>query len=482
MSVRVWFGLMMRLGMVLAAALCASPALGADWLYYIGGRDTAGGAPTTDVYYTQVLAGGAISGSWTSAVPIPAPAAEVAAQSVGGDVFIIFGGGCATCGGGCINDVYFATVNPSNGSIAGWTSTAPLPQNGYQPRSAKSAGNWVYVVGLNTGDCWSGQHTPGVGISGWTSQPAPPAPGGEHNLAGDGANLFVYSGWSLGTACYGTSISGGAMGGWSITAPLAANLFASTMATAGGYLYIFGGGGSGSSDIYSAQITGPALAGWNSVGQLPNAMFEHDVVFHQPTGYFFEVAGCGPGCACSGGFQNDCWSAQMIAGGNVSGWSTQTALPIARAEGAAVIVDSVLTTTPTPTNTPSRTRTPTRTRTPVNVGNTPIPTPTCPSAYASATPPFLLVDKNVFNPDVEYLQIIWAVKDAGQVQVSIFNSAGEFIRRLELGTCGLGGELYHTVWDGKNFQDKVVSGNVYILRLVTLGAKDAIVRRVAVQR
>ncbi len=94
----------------------------------------------------------------------------------------------------------------------------------------------------------------------------------------------------------------------------------------------------------------------------------------------------------------------------------------------------------------------------------------------------MLVDKNVFDPEIEYLQIVWAVADAGNVQVSIFNSAGEFIRRLELGRCGAGGQLYHAVWDGKNFQDRLVSSNVYVLRMATLGAKDAIVRRVAVQR
>ena len=254
------------------------------------------------------------------------------------------------------------------------------------------------------------------------------------------------------------------------------------MVACGSYVYVIGGEGSSFAmpDVYVAQPVGGAISLWTSTSAVPVGVQEHAVVAVDQCGTccLYVLGGCNSGW---GSNSSDVYSAPVLGGGLLGGWTSTTALPVGMAElSAAWWQDppcSVQTFTVTPTRTPSRTRTPT----PAAPQLTNTKTPTCAIPVGSVTPPFLLVNRNVFDPEIEPLQVIWAVADPSAVQVQIFDSAGEFVRQLAFQSCG-SALVFRVLWDGRNYQDRLVSGNVYVLRLVSLGNRDAIERRVAVVR
>ena len=461
------------LSLALAVVWFAHPAAAAD-LY--------AGQASSGAVYTAPVTGPGVLGAWSSTSARPGAISEFWWCFVAGYVYQVAGNSNSSC----------YSAQDLGGGLSGWSSQTAFPTTCYNPVTVTdTSGAYLYEAsGASPSGCGGlttsySASISGGAIGGWNPSSVFPSGRIEHACATDGSYMYVMGGLGAGCAAlsdvYSASIGSGAIGTWNTQTPLPAGRSYLQAVACGGYLYVIGGGSwtTPAADVWSAPITGGGTVGaWTSQSPLPVATGELGLGFI--SGYIYVAGGWTPSLTSA------VYSAQTLAGGGLSAWTSQNPLPFSEMEagiGPIEVCAVVATPTVTPTHTPSRTRTPTRTPTTTMASvNTPVPTPTCPLAYASATPPFLLVDKNVFNPDAEYLQIVWAVKDAGQVQVSIFNSAGEFIRRLDLGTCGAGGQLYHAVWDGKNFQDKLVSGNVYILRLVTLGAPDAIVRRVAVQR
>jgi hypothetical protein len=245
------------------------------------------------------------------------------------------------------------------------------------------------------------------------------------------------------------------------------------MALESGGVYVVGGasGGPPVDWVVYSPATGGALSGWTSTTPLPIPQVEHAVVSYG--GYLYSIGGWTASTGC-GTFLSDVYAGQA-SGSGIVGWSSTSPLPIAPGESSAVVVD--FTVPASPTVTPTRTRTPTPP--PSSGAPSATPSPTCVLPFASVTPPYLLVDRNVFSPDDESLQVVWAVADADLVQIRIYDAAGEFVRQLALTPCTATG-VYRAIWDGRNYMDRTVAGGVYIVRLVQLGAKQAIVARVCV--
>ena len=78
----------------------------------------------------------------------------------------------------------------------------------------------------------------------------------------------------------------------------------------------------------------------------------------------------------------------------------------------------------------------------------------------------LLIDKNIFNPDVgETVEITWSVLGPGKASLVVYNTAGELVKKLaERNISGRG--ISETVaWDGRNDVGDLVASGVYVIHL-----------------
>ncbi|HEY5039931.1 MAG TPA: hypothetical protein VIJ93_12745, partial [bacterium] len=100
--------------------------------------------------------------------------------------------------------------------------------------------------------------------------------------------------------------------------------------------------------------------------------------------------------------------------------------------------------------------TPTPTDTPCGFpGNTCTPTATPFDAF--------YVSKNIFIAGQESVSIFVAFPESGDYNLSIYNSAGEFIKNLVPPQQVNGGFVNHYIWDGTNrYSEKCASG-VYLI-------------------
>ncbi|MDD2331703.1 MAG: T9SS type A sorting domain-containing protein, partial [Candidatus Cloacimonetes bacterium] len=69
---------------------------------------------------------------------------------------------------------------------------------------------------------------------------------------------------------------------------------------------------------------------------------------------------------------------------------------------------------------------------------------------------------NPFNPQTN---IRYSLKDAGQVQIEIFNLKGQKIRSFSNNHATAG--FYSQMWDGKDTQGQVVGSGIYFYRMTS---------------
>jgi len=450
-------------GLTLAALLAAAPAH-AQYVYVLGG----GGSGSVDVYMSQFLGGGSLA-TWQSCTPLPVLVKETWAATDGAYLYVFYGVG----GSGQLSDCYSAPIQ-GGGTLGAWSSQAAMPQAYYQPCVVFAAG-WLYHLGGWVSgpltDVNSSSASGGV-LSGWNTQTALPVGVAEHAACTDGSYAYLCGNYGSGSGTnlvISAPIAGGSVGAWTYQTVLPGISWAGTVVATGGYLYYAGGTPNFGTGVYSAQSIAGNVGGWSSQNPLPVTQYETAMV---TDGSYLYITGGYPSTS-------DCYSAPITGGGSIGGWVSQPAFPVGRGEHSIAAVVAVVSNTPTPSFTPTRTRTPTRT--PTSAAATFVPTPTCAIPIGTVVAPYLLVDKNSFTPGEEFLQVVWAVKDSSSVQVGIFDSAGEKVKDLAIESCR-SGTLYRAVWDGRNYLDRLVTGNIYVIRLVILGDKQPIERRIAVLR
>jgi len=470
------------------SVLLAIGELRAASYVYVAGGDTTGVCQnsTSTVWYAQVLPGGTL-GAWISAAPLPTPVGEHFLVSAGNSLYA--GAGCASSLFTIVSSVYYATVS-TVGSISAWTSTTAQPNTYYQPSVVTDAsGSFLYsTAGGCITDTWSAPISGGA-LGSWTSQTPHPTGPFEQSACQVGGSLFVLV-QAIGGTCsasfWSAPVAGGVIGPWT-TQPSPPQVYqAAQMVGCGSYIWVIGGTIPGqSSDVYVGTVSGGSVTSWSSVSPLPTPEAEHSAVIAD--GYIFSIAGWNPAPAVS-----SVYSAQILPGGALSSWTSVTALPSPRLELAAAAVCFDCQGTPVacnqcapgtacPSDTVTRTATVTRSPT---LTQPPTSTPTCVIALPNVAYPYMVTDRNVFDPERENLGVLWGVSAEVNAHVAIHNAAGEFVRDLSWSVC-IGREVFLGAWDGRNFLGKTVASGVYVVVLRQRGpgyVPKPVLLRIAVLR
>ncbi len=165
--------------------------------------------------------------------------------------------------------------------------------------------------------------------------------------------------------------------------------------------------------------------------------------------------------------------------GTPTGTNTPTP-PFTPTTTATATATSTITPTTTSTNTPTSTFTPTTTATPtssatqtltptVTLSPTQTLTPTI-TETPTATIPFadsFYVDKNLFNPSQGGVSILIGYSQyPGPYSLSIYNTAGEFVKDLVPMQTATQPITYANAWDGTNYSGSKCADGVYLIYLV----------------
>ena len=541
---------MIRTGTLLAAILlCAASSPYATSYLYVWGNGPSGNVTV----YMAPITGPGVIGAWGVQTNYPVAMKEPYGFTDATHLYS-FGGGT---GAGVIADVYTSPLG-GGGTLGAWTTQTALPAPRYQIVTLTDGAGFAYAMGGSTSGCCSGTNNcwsaavAGGAVGAWSVQTNLPGALAEHGGAYSGGYLFIAGGWNGGSpsnAVWSASAAGGVVGAWNAQANLANPTTYLWLSACCGCLYSVAGlvGGGGTNNVYYAWPSNGTISAWNATTSLPISVYESAAVCVD--GYLYEVGGCPCSTAAV-------YSAQILGGGGLGAWSSQTALPVVMAE---VGIASWTTGTPTPcaaagsptnsftstrtgtvsettspTATSSRTGTATETHT-ITQGQpswtytatrtlsgsptptlpaspTPTFTPVPPSATVTATivpptatptlapswtstqiavpppptatptfpspPPFFWVNQNAIGPG-ESVEITWAVAETGPVQITAFNSAGEFVRSLVSANSNAM-TAYTIKWDGTSDRGEPVSSNIYLLRMTA--SKFLQIRRLGIQR
>jgi N-acetylneuraminic acid mutarotase len=167
-----------------------SAAVWSNTIYIVGGTDNINFY--SNVYSATIQTNGSLS-AWNAVTSLPA-AVVGQAEAVNGVLYVI---------GGSINQdsqvtaaVYYSKIN-GDGSLAGWSQTAPLPQ-ALTGLGAIAAGGYVFFIGgwnsVPTNGFFAAIARGGGSLGPWTS--GTPLPAALYNLgtAVTGSNIFVSGG------------------------------------------------------------------------------------------------------------------------------------------------------------------------------------------------------------------------------------------------------------------------------------------------
>ena len=135
----------------------ASSVVNRNYIYIIGGMDSLNKLHN-EVYRAPINGDGSI-GTWALVSTLPkanALSAAVAFDGTNADTLYVLGGATSLISN--TSDVYFADVNPADGTLSAWsTSTGVLPE-AFSSHAAVQANGVIYVVGGNSGG-FAGQQT-----------------------------------------------------------------------------------------------------------------------------------------------------------------------------------------------------------------------------------------------------------------------------------------------------------------------------------
>jgi hypothetical protein len=122
-----------------------------------------------------------------------------------------------------------------------------------------------------------------------------------------------------------------------------------------------------------------------------------------------------------------------------------------------------LTQTPTPTVTLTATASFTKTFTPT-ITDTPTITAS-PTETPTPGPDVFYISKNAISPSSGPVSIYISYPEAGHYEMKIYNSAGEFINNLGLGS-PTGGTAHSYIWRGQNQAGQNCASGIYIIYYV----------------
>ncbi|MDB5182176.1 MAG: hypothetical protein JWP13_939, partial [Candidatus Saccharibacteria bacterium] len=287
---------------------------------------------------------GASVGSWTtSANTFTGNREKAGTIAYGGYLYIM--GGSQRSPAVDYNNVQYAQINSSNGSLGAWQTTTNLPAtytdltdnigvyNGYLyiiggVGPSATANTWYIPINANgsLGSTWT------AGTPLW------------QNLAG--AGTFAYRGFmyvlggtdgfpgQCNTAClntvrYASLNADGSLGAWTSTTSFATGRYWGRAIAHNGYIYIVGGAGSGGflNSVEYAPINADGTLGtWRATTGFTSGRYGHVSYIYR--GYIYVMGGWIGGTGV--GYMNDVQYAQVNADGTVGDWETTTTFATGR--------------------------------------------------------------------------------------------------------------------------------------------------------
>jgi len=254
------------------------------FLYQTGGSsNTRGPADGTNVFYSQLEAGGTV-GTWKATTSLPAAILDHAGVAANGFIYVLGGDSYSAQTGEVVSSaVYYAKTN-SNGSLGAWQTANALPYPAYL-LSASVWNNTIYIAGGTDNEnfyntVYSATIQTNGSLSAWTAQASLPVAVVGQAQTANGA-LYVIGGSidedsEVTATVYFSKINAdGSLAGWIQTAALPQPAFSLGAVAAGGLVYAIGGWNSVPANIFSiaAVSGGGALNAWTAGTNLPVALY-----------------------------------------------------------------------------------------------------------------------------------------------------------------------------------------------------------------
>ena len=337
----------------------------ANYIYLIGGQ-SANESERGTVLYAKidnnnniVAINGSSTGDWTISPSTISPVRR-RGMAFGYNGYLYALAGYNSSGGGSLQDLLYAKINVSDGSIAPFTTSTVTVTARWDLRGVVNNG-YVYAIGGCSTGAPPASCTTMTGTvqtfqlyNNYSGSPKSYAAGSQFATDRYGSSSTVLNGYiyvaggcvTTATDCttatnsvqYAPLNADGTIGTWAAAANLPTALAWGQLETAGGSLYYVGGQTGGSNNgvqaIYWATPSAGSIASWSSAtNELPAGRTQHGATVWNNRIYV--VGGNGPtGVATSTVYV----SPQLSAGGNIaSAWSTtSTNFNVARSGATAI--------------------------------------------------------------------------------------------------------------------------------------------------
>lgn len=261
-----------------------------NYIYQVGGSNSQYGS-SLEVNYAHINSDGSVA-TWVATTPLPNAVYDSAAAVYNGYIYVV--GGAANGGNGSSSTVYYAPLN-NDGTVGSWNTTTSLPQQ-LVGHSAVVNGGYIYAVA------------------------------GTDTTAGFSNKIY-----------YAPLNNDGTVGSWVVGATLPDYSFEGVAAVYNDHIYVTGGLGNGFNQVTSVYIASLNIDGSISSGQisgnaLPAGVVEGSAVANN--GYMY-ILGGGDNFNVEG---DAIYYAQINNDGTVGVWQTSsTRLPTPIKQGSAVV-------------------------------------------------------------------------------------------------------------------------------------------------
>jgi hypothetical protein len=223
-------------------------------VYVCGGWNSSG--LTSDVLYARIDSSGAI-GEWQDGGDLPSPLYTHGALIIDSCLYVV--GGATGIGGPTVADVWYAAIQ-SDGTLAGWTATQPLPA----PRRIMGLAvldTFLYCVGgrdgsgAATSSVWFAPRHGDGSLGPWQTTLLLPAATDGGTGCADNNRIYSVSGTRPEHVYSARMESAGALKFWDLETALPATRWAADGLAAGDRIYVFGGyDGGPSADVYYSSL------------------------------------------------------------------------------------------------------------------------------------------------------------------------------------------------------------------------------------
>lgn len=329
-------------------------------------------------------------GGWSPVTALPQALASRNAVVHNGYIYLVGGKNASDSP---VSNIYSGLVK-SDGNVDAWSVAGQLAVPVYLHAIAASDTH-LFVIGGWDGtqtrtEVWRAAFAAGGGLGAFQKVNDYPVTIDLHDAVVVQNRIYVVGGWTgreaLNTVYY-AEIQPSGLGSWVATTPLPRKLYRLSVATYNNVIYVTGGyDGAARANVYSANVRSDgSLEAWQETAALPNPVYYQEAVIHD--GRLLVVGGKNDSAEF-----NQIYSANITAGGSLTGWNAEPALPESLYRFAAVtlqrsgsdfimvlgglhgvdyrsnVYHSAVPNPPTPTNTPTQAPTPTATPIPVQGG------------------------------------------------------------------------------------------------------------------